>query len=145
RLGKRYVKDPLAQTHTFEQELQRQSCFTRTGIALNQIEAVARQPAAKNVIQSNDTRRARSIALRCRCIFRRPTFFHDANSLFATNTPSHRQPKASVVRTSRHCRVGFFLAHAERIRASRSLARPPMSPSCLKFWVSSYPDFSISS
>ena len=42
------------QLHAFEKKLQGQSGFAGTGIALNQIKAIARESAAQNAIQAFD-------------------------------------------------------------------------------------------
>src|SRR5579872_919422 len=53
------VEDPLSAPQTFEQELQRQGRLARTGISLNEIEAVARQPAGEHLIEARDSRGAK--------------------------------------------------------------------------------------
>ena len=50
-LGERDVEARLAAPHAFEQELQRERRLAHAGIAVDEIEAVARQAAAEDLVE----------------------------------------------------------------------------------------------
>jgi hypothetical protein len=55
RLGQRHVQDALAASHAFEQELQCERRLARAGHAFDEVDAIGRQPAAQDFVETGDS------------------------------------------------------------------------------------------